>query len=142
MANQYTFRVGDWVEVRSKTVILQTLDKQGRYEGMPFLPQMLQYCGKRFRVSKSAHKACNTATPAAGAFAVKDVVHLENLRCTGADYDGCQSACLFYFKYAWLKPVVKNASSAVKPVESPTAEPGTCTESDIQAATRASDQNG
>ena len=108
MVNQQILRVGDWVEVRSKAEILATLDKNGRFEGMPFMPQMLQYCGKRFQVSKSAHKACDTATFSGGAFAVKDVVHLENLRCTGADYDGCQSACLFYFKHAWLKPVTRN----------------------------------
>src|SRR5262245_7050350 len=36
--------VGDWVEVRSKEEILRTLDKSGRLEGLPFMPQMFQYC--------------------------------------------------------------------------------------------------
>jgi len=30
----------DWVEVRSKQEILETLDKNGRLDGMPFMPQM------------------------------------------------------------------------------------------------------
>ena len=30
-------------------------------------------------------------------------VHLEDLRCDGAGHDGCQAACLLYFKEAWLK---------------------------------------
>ena len=51
---------GDWVEVRSKDEILRTLDKQGRLDGMPFMPQMFQYCGKRFEVYKRAHKTCDT----------------------------------------------------------------------------------
>jgi hypothetical protein len=142
MANQQIFRVGDWVEVRSKAEVLATLDKIGRFEGMPFMPQMLQYCGKRFRVLKSAHKACNTATLGAGAFSVNDVVHLENLRCTGADYDGCQSACLFYFKHAWLKRVSEgNPSLPSEPIEKPSAGAG-CTEADIYAATKAQTETG
>ena len=53
-------QAGDWVEVRSKEEILRTLDKQGRLDGLPFMPQMFQYCGKRFRVFKRAHKTCDT----------------------------------------------------------------------------------
>jgi hypothetical protein len=142
MANQQIFRVGDWVEVRSKDEILATLDKNGRFEGMPFMPQMLQYCGKQFQVSKSAHKACDTATFSGGAFSINDVVHLENLRCTGADYDRCQSACLFYFKYAWLKRANKHERSEAKPAQSTAQTPAACTESDIYAATRTAGENG
>ena len=52
-------RAGDWVEVRSKEEILQTLDPGGQLEGLPFMPEMLQYCGKRSRVFKRAHKTCD-----------------------------------------------------------------------------------
>src|SRR5262245_16386028 len=55
-------RIGDWVEVRSKTEILETLGPDGRYEGMPFMPEMLQYCGQRLRVHKLAHKTCDYTT--------------------------------------------------------------------------------
>ena len=51
---------GDWVEVRSKEQILRTLDKNARLNAMPFMPQMFQYCGKRFKVLKRAHKTCDT----------------------------------------------------------------------------------
>ena len=43
---------GDWVEVRSRDEILATLDKDGRLDGMPFMPEMFAFCGKRFRVYK------------------------------------------------------------------------------------------
>ena len=52
-------RAGDWIEVKSKDEILATLDKNGRLEQMPFMPQMFQYCGRRFMVQKSAHKTCD-----------------------------------------------------------------------------------
>src|SRR5215510_15765373 len=79
---------GDWVEVRSKEEILRTLDESGRLEGMPFMPEMLDYCGKRFRVAKRAHKSCDTINP----FSTRQLpnsVLLDNLRCSGLAHDGC-----------------------------------------------------
>ena len=93
----------DWVEVRSKQEILETLDKNGRLDGMPFMPQMFEYCGKRFRVHKSAHKACDPVYTMA-ARGVDNAVHL-NLRCNGEAYGGCQAGCRLFWKDAWLKPV-------------------------------------
>ena len=51
------FRTGDLVEIRSKEEILATLDQHGCMDGMPFMPEMLQFCGKRFRVSAVAHNS-------------------------------------------------------------------------------------
>ena len=96
-------RAGDWVEIRSREEILGSLDKNGRLEGLPFMPQMLAYCGHRFRVQASAHKACDTVNPI-GNRRLSNAVHLE-LRCDGRAYGGCQAACLLYWKLPWLKPV-------------------------------------
>ena len=57
-----TLRAGDWVEVRTKDEILRSLDKNGRLQELPFMPQMFGYCGKRFKVYKRAHKTCDTVT--------------------------------------------------------------------------------
>ena len=43
------FKVGDWVEVRSKEEILKTLDSNGQLDGMPFMPEMLAFCGRSSR---------------------------------------------------------------------------------------------
>ena len=94
---------GDWVEVRSKEEILRTLDKSGRMQGLPFMPQMFKYCGQRFQVYKRAHKTCDTVNPVAGR-RLADGIHL-SLRCDGQAYGGCQAACLIFWKEAWLKPV-------------------------------------
>ena len=60
-------RVGDFVEVRSLKEILATLDSAGTLEGMPFMREMVRYCGKRFRVAKRAHKTCDTVNHTGGA---------------------------------------------------------------------------
>src|SRR5215475_14523868 len=97
-------RAGDWVEVRSAEEILATLDEQGCLDALPFMPEMLQYCGKRFRVFKSAHKTCDTIE----SHAIRNManaVHLDGLRCDGEAHGGCQAACTLYWKESWLKPV-------------------------------------
>ena len=96
-------RAGDWVEVRSKEEILRTLGQTGRLDGLPFMPQMFQYCGQRFKVFQRAHKTCDTIGIPPGR-RMPDGIHL-NLRCDGKAYGGCQAACLIYWKEAWLKPV-------------------------------------
>ncbi len=102
-----TLRAGDWVEVRSKEEILATLDENGRLEGLPFMPQMLQYCGQRFQVFKRAGKTCSEVLGPKGVVYVSrrlhDTVHLEH-RCDGRTYGGCQAGCLMFWKEAWLKP--------------------------------------
>ena len=96
-------KAGDWVEVKSKEEILATLDKNGQLENLPFMPQMFQYCGKRFQVYKRAHKTCDTVNPVRS-LRIHNTVHLET-RCNGEAYGGCQAACLIFWKTAWLKPV-------------------------------------
>src|SRR5882672_943072 len=97
-------RAGDWIEVRSADAILATLDDQACLDALPFMPEMLQYCGKTFRVFKAAHKACDTIKKT-GNRRMENAVHLEGLRCNGQDHGGCQARCLLYWKEAWLKPV-------------------------------------
>lgn len=104
-----TLRAGDWVEVRSKDEILATLDKKGRLRELPFMPQMFEYCGKRFRVFKRAHKTCDTVNPVQGR-RVPGGIHLD-IRCDGMAYGGCQAACLIFWKEAWLKPLDESGSS-------------------------------
>jgi hypothetical protein len=95
-------RAGEWVEVRSLEEIVRTLDQNGCLEGLPFMPEMVQYCAKRFRVHKSAHKTCDTIERYV-IRRMQNAVHLEGLRCDGEAHGGCQAACLLFWKEAWLK---------------------------------------
>jgi hypothetical protein len=97
-------RVGDLVEVRSAEEILETLDDRGELENLPFMPEMLKYCGQRLTVQKVAHKLCDTISRS-GIRRLDNTVHLTNSRCDGASHGGCQTACLLYWKEAWLRRV-------------------------------------
>jgi len=131
MKHTKTFKVGDWVEVRSKEEIVSTLDKTGQLEGMPFMPEMFAYCGQRFRVQKRAHKTCDTVFPTRSR-RVNRAVHLE-ARCDGSGHGGCQAGCLIFWKEEWLKPV--EAGPATKLVAPETLQRdqahGSCTEADV-----------
>ena len=88
MKMETKFNVGDWVEVRSKEEILRTLDANGQLDGTPFMPEMFRFCGKKFQVSKSAHKTCDYTTQYPyHVRRLEDTVHLET-RCDGEAHDG------------------------------------------------------
>lgn len=133
-----TLGAGDWVEVRSKEEILATLDENGRLDGMPVMPQMLQYCGQRFQVFKRAEKTCCEMRGSTGVVYVprrlRDTVHLEQ-RCDGRMHGGCQAGCLIFWKEAWLKRV-----GSVDSRERVRA--GGCTEHRLTAATAHRGQDG
>src|ERR1700730_3130739 len=137
MINNMQCGSGDWVEVRSKEEILQTLDQKGRLEGLPFMPGMFQYCGQLFKVYKRAHKTCDTVNDYKGR-RMNQAVHLEGIRCDGQGDEGCQAGCLIFWKEAWLRKVPDTssavASAKVGPEESKGPSSG-CREEDVWAAT-------
>jgi hypothetical protein len=138
-------RAGDLVEVRSREEILATLDRDARLDALPFMPEMFQYCGNRYRVFKRADKTCDTIGNT-GTRRLRDTVHLDGLRCDGQAHGGCQALCLLFWKEAWLRrptsPVraapAEPASSEQSPPRSATGTPAHgCTEEAVFAATRA-----
>jgi hypothetical protein len=100
------FRAGDWARVKSPQEIQKTLDDDGMLEGLPFMPEMLRYCGQRLRVKRRAEKAC--VEYADGRYKLREFLNnnvyvLETLRCSGEEHDGCQRACLLFWKRDWLE---------------------------------------
>jgi hypothetical protein len=81
------------------------------------MPEMLRHCGQRIRVSKSAHKTCDTVNQTGGR-RMRNAVHLEGLRCDGSAHGGCQAKCLFFWKEQWLRPASERSGTA------PAAAPG------------------
>lgn len=93
--------IGDMVEVKPAHEILAGLDQRGELDALPFMPEMLQFCGQRFIVHKIAFKTCDTVTWT-GLRRMTDTVHLAGVRCDGQDHGGCQAGCLIFWKSAWL----------------------------------------
>jgi hypothetical protein len=96
---------GELVRVRSAREIFSTLDARGTLDNLPFMPEMANYCGRTFTVSKRADKTCG---PDHGLRRMHDTVHLSNVRCDGSAHGGCQAACLMFWKEAWLERAAQN----------------------------------
>ena len=109
-------KAGEWIEVRNREEILATLDENGRLEGLPFMPEMLQYCGQKVQVYKRADKTCDTVVPWS-IRRIENTVHLET-RCDGSGHGACEAGCLIFWKESWLKRADKNV------VPSTTLQPG------------------
>lgn len=96
------WRPGELVEVRSLPEILATLDERGCLDGLPFMPEMVAYCGHRVPVHRRVEKVWEWAH---GTWLreVRDAVTLQAVRCDGQGHGGCQAACQLIWKEAWLK---------------------------------------
>jgi hypothetical protein len=90
------------VEVLSRKEIFATLDSSGRYQGLPFMPEMLDYCGKRFRVLKRVNKII---VEGVGIRRMRNTVILGRVACDGKFHGGCRRTCLLLWKEIWLKRV-------------------------------------
>ncbi|MEV6768621.1 hypothetical protein AB0N05_08290 [Nocardia sp. NPDC051030] len=97
-------RVGDLVEVRSAAEIMATLDEHGELDNLPFMPEMLEFCGQQLTVHKVANKVCDPYGRT-GMHRMTNAVHLTGARCGGTAHGGCQTACSLYWKQEWLKPI-------------------------------------
>jgi hypothetical protein len=123
---------GELVRVRSAEEIFSTLDERGRLDSLPFMPEMLRYCGRQMRVDKRADKTCG---PDHGLRRMQDTVFLATARCGGEAHGGCQAGCLLYWKEAWLERVEPGARARVV---APGPEAAALVESTLMAETTTS----
>lgn len=107
---------GEWVQVRPFTEIAATLDHEGRLDGLPFMPEMISHCGKRFRVFRRVEKIHHYYGPTAPHLRrLQDAVLLDELRCDGTGHGGCQAGCQVIWKEAWLVPSSGAAADSPAP---------------------------
>ncbi|HEX6677875.1 MAG TPA: hypothetical protein VF486_23030 [Actinomycetes bacterium] len=133
-------KAGELVEVRSEAEILATLDSKGELDSLPFMPEMRQFCGRRFRVAKRAVKLCDTISWT-GMYRMENAVHLEGVRCDGQAHGGCQAGCNTYWKEAWLKRLDDEgresvAAESLPAATAPAGPPSGCSIAELMAATR------
>jgi len=103
-SENHLFLAGEMVEVKSAAEIAASLDADGRLDGMPFMPEMLAFCGRKLKVSRRADKTC-----VEGFYGMRKLggaVLLEEARCDGAAHGGCQRNCMMFWKEEWLRPAV------------------------------------
>jgi len=104
--NQLTskLRPGDLVQVRSPEEIAQTLDADGTLDGLPFMPEMVEFSGKTFHVARRVLKTCSYGSSSTMlAFNTDDVVILDAPRCSGVEHDGCPKMCVIFWREPWLR---------------------------------------
>jgi hypothetical protein len=107
-------KAGQLVELREPGEILATLDARGRLDGLPFMPEMLEFFGRQFAVRARAERLCDTITYH-NMRRIPDAVLLDEPRCSGSAHGGCGAGCLIYWKEAWLRP----ATGAPPPAPAP-----------------------
>jgi glycosyltransferase involved in cell wall biosynthesis len=110
-ANHLNLKAGEWVEVLSQEEIFATLDERGRLGNLPFMPEMLEFCGKQFRVHRRTDKTCDNIQR----WSIRrltNAVLLEGVLCNGLGHGGCHAGCMIFWKEAWLKRAKQNVVSA------------------------------
>lgn len=123
-------RAGDLVEVLGLEEILHTLDEDGALDALPFMPEMIKFCEKQFRVYKRVDKTCDTILQEGCSREMKNTVILEGLRCEGSAHGGCQAECTIFWKEAWLR---RADARSTKKRETTPARTSVCTEETIHA---------
>lgn len=98
------------VEVRTIEEIAGTLDHNGCLEGLPFMPEMVPFCGRTFRMR---HRLTYTCVEGYHGRLLPDTVTLEGASCDGSHHDGCQKCCPLLWKEAWLRPAGVESAGAV-----------------------------
>lgn len=95
---------GEWVEVRPVKEIFATLDEKDMLRGLRFTPEMVKFCGKRFRVYKRLKKIILEASGELRRIRTPTVL-LEGVFCDGRAHGGCDRSCFCFWREAWLKRV-------------------------------------
>jgi hypothetical protein len=129
-------RRGDVVRVRSHEEILATLDAEGRLDELPFMPEMLDFCGKEVAVAARADKSCDTINWT-GHRRMEHTVFLAGTRCSGASHGGCQAGCNLFWREEWLE-WPDRPGQPISPPRRPVPQDPTVTVDTLEAATRAS----
>ncbi|MGZ4334739.1 MAG: hypothetical protein ACXVRJ_10780 [Gaiellaceae bacterium] len=109
------FRAGQLVRIKTAAEIAATLDDDGTLDGLPFMPEMVRFCGGVVEVRGSAHKTCAYQ---AGMRSLDAAVFLDGLHCDGSAHGGCQTRCPIFWKDTWLEPAADGETG------SPPGDPG------------------
>ena len=108
---------GEWVRVRSKEEIGRTLNAAGAHRGMLFTHEMVQYCGKTFRVHQRVERLINETTGELLQMK-QECIALEDVVCKGHFTSGawfCAREHLPLWREDWLERVDAPAVGTICP---------------------------
>jgi len=94
---------GELVEVKGREEIQATLDLNGKNRGLLFTPEMIKYCGRRYRVLQRLDKMYVEEKGIMRRIA--NTVLLDGVTCDGTAHCGCLRTCYCMFREIWLKRV-------------------------------------
>jgi hypothetical protein len=100
--NELKFEEGEWVEVLSEEEIRSTLNSESYLDGFHFMDEMVEFCGKKYRVYKSVKKLKLEST---GELRIitRPTYCLEGVFCNGRFHDGCDRSCFCLWRAEWLR---------------------------------------
>ncbi len=91
---------GDPVRVKSAVAIYRTLDERGCLDGMPFMPEMLAYCGMIIPVWRRVERVCVEGDRMRR---LRGMLFLGELRCNGSAHGGCEKGCRIFWHESWVE---------------------------------------
>lgn len=96
---------GEWVQVKTKEEIEDTLDSKGKNRGLLFTTDMQRSCGRTYRVLRRLDKVI--FEPTRKLMNMKDTVILEDCICEGCYIlkGGCPRENYHWWREIWLKRV-------------------------------------
>jgi hypothetical protein len=94
---------GEWVEIKSRPEIAATLDADGRNCGLSFEVEMLEYCGRRYRVAFPVRRIIFEQT--SKMVQLNNTVALEGVTCQGLCTKNCPRSNYLYWREIWLRRV-------------------------------------
>jgi hypothetical protein len=106
--NALYLQPGEWVQVKSIEEISQTLDEKKNYRGLYFMPEMENFCGKKFKVFKRVEVIKLESTGEVRKLK-SPTVFLEGVYCNGERHYRCDRACFHFWKEVWLKRISDKA---------------------------------
>lgn len=103
---ELNLRPGEWVQVRSLDEVRITLNEGGYFNGLAFMSEMEQFCGKKFLVKKRVQKILLESTGEYRKLKTPTII-LEGASCDGSSHQGCDRCCPCFWREQWLKRVEK-----------------------------------
>ncbi len=91
MGTDLDLRPGEWAQVLSLDEIMLTLDEKGCLQGLVFMPELEQFCGKRFKVKKRVQRIMLETTKEFRQLLIPAII-LEGASCDGSAHQDRSNA--------------------------------------------------